>query len=298
MRGRTIILVSHHVQLCAPGASYIAALDNGRVVFEGSKEAFYGSGILNTLIHSTESSGETAEMKDKLTLEKAEEAVLIEEADPQSETSSTLATQAPASVKMEKKPARKLVEDEKRLVGRIDRAIWVTYFHACGNVWYWLLFVSVLIIVSVSAVVDHGWLRYGITYCSDIIYPANPSVRYWSKAAQEQHPVVGLSGYAAVAGIKYSRDDEYRSTVFYLSVYAAINGLALVITTLQFYLLYKGSIRASHVLYERLLEAVLFTDIRFHDTVSRGRLLNRFGNDFEGWLIILSVFSRSIYFSI
>ena len=31
-----------------------------------------------------------------------------------------------------------------------------------------------------------------------------------------------------------------------------------------------------------LLEAVLFAKIRFHDTVSRGRLLNRFGKDFEG----------------
>ena len=31
-----------------------------------------------------------------------------------------------------------------------------------------------------------------------------------------------------------------------------------------------------------LLDAVLFANIRFHDTVSRGRLLNRFGKDFEG----------------
>lgn len=31
-----------------------------------------------------------------------------------------------------------------------------------------------------------------------------------------------------------------------------------------------------------LLETVLFAQIRFHDTVSRGRLLNRFGKDFEG----------------
>jgi len=33
-----------------------------------------------------------------------------------------------------------------------------------------------------------------------------------------------------------------------------------------------------------LLETVLFAHIRFHDTVSRGRLLNRFGKDFEGVL--------------
>ena len=39
---------------------------------------------------------------------------------------------------------------------------------------------------------------------------------------------------------------------------------------------------ASRVLYKRLLESVLFANIRFHDTVSRGRLLNRFGKDFEG----------------
>ena len=31
-----------------------------------------------------------------------------------------------------------------------------------------------------------------------------------------------------------------------------------------------------------LLQTVLFAQIRFHDTVSRGRLLNRFGKDFEG----------------
>lgn len=31
-----------------------------------------------------------------------------------------------------------------------------------------------------------------------------------------------------------------------------------------------------------MLEAVLFANIRFHDTISRGRLLNRFGKDFEG----------------
>jgi hypothetical protein len=35
-------------------------------------------------------------------------------------------------------------------------------------------------------------------------------------------------------------------------------------------------------IFIELLQAVLFAHIRFHDTVSRGRLLNRFGKDFEG----------------
>ena len=36
-----------------------------------------------------------------------------------------------------------------------------------------------------------------------------------------------------------------------------------------------------------LLKTVLFANIRFHDTVSRGRLLNRFGKDFEGKAAVL-----------
>jgi ABC-type multidrug transport system fused ATPase/permease subunit len=43
-----------------------------------------------------------------------------------------------------------------------------------------------------------------------------------------------------------------------------------------------------------LLEAVLFANIRFHDTVSRGRLLNRFGKDFEGLFSETTLFFSSI----
>lgn len=37
----------------------------------------------------------------------------------------------------------------------------------------------------------------------------------------------------------------------------------------------------AHWVFTGLLETVLFAKVRFHDTVSRGRLLNRFGKDFE-----------------
>ena len=96
--------------------------------------------------------------------------------------------------------------------------------------------------------------------------------------------------YAAIAGIEYSRDDEHDSPTFYISVYAALTGLGLVIATVRWFIQYNGSIRASRVLHERLLESVLFADIRFHDTVSRGRSLNRFGKDLSGWLEFLSRF--------
>ena len=169
MQGRTVILVSHHVQLCVPGASYITALDNGRVLFEGSKEGFYSSGIMKTLVQSTDLSGEMGDKEGKVTSEKGKETFLAKELDPPSETSSTVTPSKP-SIKTNKKLARKLVVEEKRAVGHIGRDIWETYIAACGNVWYWLLFIAFLIIASASPVMENGWLRYEIAHCFDNIY--------------------------------------------------------------------------------------------------------------------------------
>lgn len=42
-----------------------------------------------------------------------------------------------------------------------------------------------------------------------------------------------------------------------------------------------GSLRASDRLYRILLHAILRAPLRFFDTQALGRLLNRFGKDFE-----------------
>lgn len=149
MQERTVILVSHHVQLCVPGASYIVALDNGRVQFEGSRDSFQNSAVLKTLVHSME----PADGKDQIA-EVLEEKV---EADQASESSSTIASSA--EVKAEKKPPRKLVEEEKRAVGRIGRDIWATYIWACGNEWYWAAFIAILVAASIGPVFENGWLK-------------------------------------------------------------------------------------------------------------------------------------------
>jgi hypothetical protein len=71
------------------------------------------------------------------------------------------------------------------------------------------------------------------------------------------------------------------------------------LTNFQYAVMYYGSIQASKKLHSsrfpwgpitagsltftsEMLESVLFAKLRFHDTTSRGRLLNRFGKDVEG----------------
>lgn len=42
-----------------------------------------------------------------------------------------------------------------------------------------------------------------------------------------------------------------------------------------------GSLRASERLYRMILHSILRAPLRFFDTQALGRLLNRFGKDFE-----------------
>ncbi|EIW76959.1 multidrug resistance-associated ABC transporter [Coniophora puteana RWD-64-598 SS2] len=296
MKGRTVVLVSHHVQLCSSGAAYVVALDNGRVTFAGERQAFLGTGLLGAL----GSSGAGAEEEEEKLVEDSENlpsgstlsvpkrvgkstdvgrlASSQQDAeDPPSETSSTAFTEDMASAtandtpngnadgngkaKLERKPPRKLVEEEKRAVGRVSKDVWTMYVRACGKHWYWTWFAAVFILAALSPIVESYWLKF------------------WSGTPLEE---------AAEKG-----------PVYYIGVYAALTLAGVFLSTYRFFVLYSGSIQASTVLYKRLLESVLFANIRFHDTVSRGRLLNRFGKDFEGIDSRLSDhFGHSIIFAL
>ena len=165
MKGRTVILVSHHVQLCAPGAKYIVSLDNGRVQYSGDYGGFQNSGVLKSLVQSgaTDPSDEkedAATEQVEQIIDEAEDEAVRESAESSDESSTVTPSPADAEAKPEKKKApRKLIEEEKRAVGRIGKDIWVSYITACGGYGYWLLFAVALGVAAISPVLENGWLR-------------------------------------------------------------------------------------------------------------------------------------------
>jgi hypothetical protein len=111
---------------------YITALDNSRVLFEGSKEDFYSSGIIKT----TDSSGEYDYEEERELWRKTKKTSLAEEREVVTFWNEFYScSRTPVRIKMDKRPG-KLVEDEKREVGHIGRVVWETCIQACGNVWY------------------------------------------------------------------------------------------------------------------------------------------------------------------
>jgi ABC-type multidrug transport system ATPase subunit len=135
VKGRTVVLVSHHVQLCASGASYIVVLDNGRVQFRGDREQFHASDAIKSLVQSTKLN-EVDPREDF-----AIESVLQDH--PELNTPGTSSDAVPAfrsAVKLrEKTLARKLIEEETRAVGGVARKVWKTYLRACGGMTMFIL---------------------------------------------------------------------------------------------------------------------------------------------------------------
>lgn len=178
MQGRTLILVSHHVQLCAAGASYIVSLDNGRLSFSGSYEDFKASGVMAGLVQSEQIDDDDDKAKDQTHEEKLIDDLSSKPSSsssstkdpsddvstsPDSETESTLAastvTATSETKALEKKAPRKLIEEEKRAVGRIGKDIWIAYFSAVGSAIYWVMFILSILLASASPVAENGWLR-------------------------------------------------------------------------------------------------------------------------------------------
>ena len=155
--GRTVILVSHHVQLCARGASYVVALDNGRLQFAGYRSEFLNSDAIKSLVQTIDGGDE----KEAVTAEAKPMAVdeLAVVNSDKSGSGSTIAS-APSEKDVKRGVPRKLVEEEKRAIGRIGRDIWATYISACGGGFYWFCFVLVMVVASLSPVLENGWLRY------------------------------------------------------------------------------------------------------------------------------------------
>lgn len=200
MRGRTVILVSHHVQLCAPGAKYIVALDNGRVQFQGGQDEFYASGVINKLVQSGTSGAR--EDEDEAAVPTAEEIADAKPALVASDSiSETTTVAAPEPSKVDKKPPRKLVEEEKRAVGRIGKDVWNTYLGACGQHWYWIIFTTVLLLANLSPIAEKGWVTYGFDCFSEI--QTNLCCRYWAG-----EPL---------------RGEEPRSPIWYIKIYAIVS---------------------------------------------------------------------------
>lgn len=161
MQGRTILLVSHHIQLCAPGASYVITLENGGIGFTGSGDEFRRSEAYKSLAGDVVADDDEApqasparpqprkqpsKLTNQLFKNVAEKNIpqFDSAASSPAESSSEESESEEEDDEVAKAPKR-LIEEEQRAVGHVKLSIWMTYFKANGLLIFWLIFAAIFI---------------------------------------------------------------------------------------------------------------------------------------------------------
>lgn len=217
---RTVLLVSHNVQLLGTKMDKVVCLDGGRVAFDGTPAEFveseHYSGVLET--------------------EKHEEEVHKVQKEP-----GHLPDLAQEGTKR---------AGERRETGGIAWKVWRAYIISSSG---WTLCLTTMLLFTIAnlwELVTNGWLRD------------------WSTSHGRGH-----------------------DNGWWLSRYAALLSIGIGFNILRWVSLYTMSLRASRTLFAKMLARTMRAPLRFFDQTTRGRLLNRFGQDMT---VVDSTFARAI----
>lgn len=264
-KGRTRILVTHHSSLCLPRADYAVHFSaNGIVEHAASVEELRRTGVLNHIIEADE----------------AEEAHRDGDAKPgQLNGSATVPSQNP--IPKATTAPKKLVEDEKREVGRVKTSVYTGYLKAFSGLTFWSFIVLLFAVAQGLTLSRTYWIKiWSSTYeQSDSSLPL--TIYQYRETFQTQffgHPTSSANATNVSTGFQMAT--QAKSLWFYLGIYCIISTASVLISVSRLYCIYAGSLRASRKIFQGILRSVLRAPLRWLDTVPTGRILNRFTGDF------------------
>ncbi|KAJ7679731.1 multidrug resistance-associated ABC transporter [Mycena rosella] len=264
---RTVILVTHHVDLVLSGAHYLVRMLDGRIDTQGTVEDLRAQGVLEDITHDASADAKAEEPIAAL----ADDSADLED---------------PAGAKTPAKP-RKLVKDEHRAIGGVKWAIYNSYLEA-SSYWIWAFLLLAVLVGQVLSIGEKLWIK---TWGS--AYEKNSTAMYHSfqsfGALNPEYPMDGSFNFAQVESHTGSGvglfNIQWPSAVehplFYVGVYAAIGLTTAFVSLCSVAAQYTGALRASRILFKWLLVSVVRATFRFHDTTPLGRMLNRFGLDMD-----------------
>ena len=131
-RGRTIILVTHHVSTCLPAASYLLEMDKGMVLHQGTILELEERGLLAKVLEAEEEPSSDPQPLDPKTFNDAD--ILPDTVQPQKQQVSD----------------GKLIEVEGRAEGRVSFRSYVTYIRAAGLPAWILTFLLLLVVRAIN----------------------------------------------------------------------------------------------------------------------------------------------------
>lgn len=274
LKGRTVILVTHQVRLCLPGAKYFVKIENGNALGCDTVENLKKNGELQKLIGS------------ELQSEKEEEEIedIVDSSDNETE-----------EIDLDNKTeAAKLVQEETSEKGQVKFKVYMTYLAACGSWGYWFILIGTYIFVRLLTFAENWWIRIWAAAYQESAPIVNATITSIVAEQSPQYLIINnkvpiVQGVFDTLGAALQKQNVFRSWVieekapinvdYYITIYALVCFASIVFDAFRNLIVYWGSIRGARKLFDSLLNRIIHAPMRFFDTTPVGRILNRFGKD-------------------
>ncbi len=288
LRTRTVILITHHVALCLKGSAYLVQLRNGSVSLQGYTDSLDKSQITGELLEdgsddeatqpeSVEALAETDEAKKAI---EAEQPAAIEAAGAETAivpgegaTTTGIAT-----------PGGKLITEETNAKGRVAGSVYYTYFKAVGwDTWFFLI--AMMLVTRGIRIGERVFFSYwGSSYRIEAVpeyalYAARSQTLFASSEAAVSRLDLPHLGHLHWPQINMPSASD--NVVPWLLAFTCISLVSLTAFVSTILISFRGSFRASRILFNNALTRIAAAPFRYWDTTPSGRVINRFSSDFE-----------------
>ncbi|EEU35999.1 uncharacterized protein NECHADRAFT_49776 [Fusarium vanettenii 77-13-4] len=254
-QGRTRILVTHHLGLVLPAASFVVELSGGIVTYSGPPKGSVCS------IHSCQSqSGEGLA-----------ETELVDHLEPVRPMSSARAADDQSPESSSPTP-KKFMQEETREKGTVKGSVYLTYVKSSGGVLLWAGCVGVYLAYQAGVIGRAWWLRIWTGQASSETLSGSFYGQSIYNSVVSTHQLLSQPSTQATL-----QSDVF----FYLKIYVAISMGTVIIGILRYISSYFLAVRASRSIFQQMLFKVMRVPMLWLDTVPTGRVLNRFTADFN-----------------
>ncbi|KAK9479697.1 P-loop containing nucleoside triphosphate hydrolase protein, partial [Lipomyces japonicus] len=281
MQNRTCILVTHNVALTLVGADHVVVIENGKVRIQGTPELVFESGVLGddsslSAAMSKSNSRNQSRVSSSVNLPKAADKALAAlkstqqgdgvNNDDDEDDEIVADTEEELEILIKSKPAPN--QEEEKTNGRVQVKVYKDYLLSMGGLKYWILVFVLFTFQQLVQLTLTSWIRIWSNE--------------WSQTEEE-----------------FEVKDVRHKSSYYLKIYGLLTLLYLLCACSRPLLISFGSLKASKLLFNRLLVNVLRATPRFFDITPVGRIINRFSKDIQSIdeTIAISV-SATIYSSL
>lgn len=284
MTGRTCILVTHNLQLCAPSSDYVVVLDNGRIVVQGKSDEVIKSGKLGEEIQKSKPiSTAPSRVPSRVPSSVGEEEQTNGEIDGANGNGT-------ATKKDKKKPPpQQNAMDEGKVTGRVKWSVMKLYLSSMGPWWFWVVALIVFNSQQLSTVAIQAWVRqWANQYVAE--RSTHNSAMHALRTSMSKFGNVDFTQNASPvdqADFTTTDQNSFNTTmsnvniVYYLSILAIIGVISAGTALARDLWLFFGSLTASRDIHSRLVRSVFRAKFKFFDVTPLGQLMNRFSKDLE-----------------